>query len=157
MPSASSTTERTASTRWPNRTSWDRACLARLEDIRLRRNPTLRRRRELRVGAGSFLRAAVPALRGLERETRLAESLGLGDLVSPEADRKATRAAVHLRSGSRLAGATVIRLGWGVPGLWHRGPPVRRRNRRRLDVASHGRLELALLPDIRVAKTSREP
>lgn len=88
----------------------------------------------------------------LERETRLAESLGLASIwclpeTGLDGESRGGAPAVWLAG---LAGATQrIRLGWGVPGLWPpRVAPVREAEQAAtLDVASSGRLELALLPD----------
>lgn len=104
------------------------------------------------LGAASPMRFAE-----LERETRLAESLGLASIwalpeTGLEGEAGGGAPAVWLAG---LAGATErIRLGWGVPGLWPaRVAPVREAEQAAtLDVASGGRLELALLPDLAASR-----
>ncbi|MFO0689894.1 MAG: LLM class flavin-dependent oxidoreductase [Myxococcota bacterium] len=103
------------------------------------------------------LGAASPArFAELERETRLAETLGLAAIwCLPETDAEggASGAAVGGAPAvwlAALAQATRrIRLGWGVAGLWPpQAAPVREAEQAAtLDVASAGRLELALLPE----------
>lgn len=99
------------------------------------------------------LGAASPArFAELERETRLAEELGLAAIwclpeTGPSGEALGGAPAVWLAA---LAGSTRrIRLGWGVSGLWPaKVAPVREAEQAAtLDVASQGRLDLALIPD----------
>jgi len=99
------------------------------------------------------LGAASPArFAELVRETQLAESLGLAAIwclpeTAPSGQVAGGAPAVWLAA---LAGMTErIRLGLGLSGLWPpRVAPVREAEQAAtLDVASQGRLDLALLPD----------
>lgn len=94
----------------------------------------------------------------LQRTVRLAESLGIARVwclpgTAPSGAWADGAPEIWLAA---LAGATDrIRLGWGVPGLWPPAtPPVREAEQAAaLDVASGGRLDLALLP----AESTRSP
>ncbi|MEZ4331157.1 MAG: LLM class flavin-dependent oxidoreductase [Myxococcota bacterium] len=98
------------------------------------------------------LETPTPARFGaLQRRVRLAESLGIARfwcLPGSAGDGDWAEGAPEIWLAA-LAGATDrIRLGWGMAGLWPPGlPPVREAEQAAaLDVASAGRLDLALLP-----------
>ena len=99
------------------------------------------------------LGAASPArFEALRDEVALAEALGLDavwclPMAGDDGGWQGSAPEIWLAG---LAGSTErIRLGWGVPGVWPpREPPVREAEQgASLDVASGGRLDVALLPD----------
>lgn len=99
------------------------------------------------------LGAASPAgFEALRDEVALAEELGLDAVwcLPMSGDDGGWQGSAPEIWLAGLAGATDrIRLGWGVPGVWPpREPPVREAEQgASLDVASGGRLDVALLPE----------
>jgi len=106
--------------------------------------------------------ASPGAFEALRNEVALAESLGLDAVwCLPRTDDaggwQGSAPGIWLAA---LAGATGrIRLGWGVPGIWPpRAAPLREAEQgASLDVASGGRIELAVLPDPGAAADPTNP
>lgn len=101
-----------------------------------------------------FLELDAPTPRrfaALRRSVRLAESLGIARiwlLPGMAATGAWAPSAPQIWLAALAAETERIRLGWGVPGLWPpTEPPVREAEQAAaLDLASEGRLDLALLP-----------